>query len=85
LPSPHVITRAIASINITRNEELTTEVSPNTGTLISNFYIVSLSKNTAMENPKLAKKEKFTQNVSGSHAKENDFEEKRKKRPIALN
>jgi hypothetical protein len=35
LPSPHVVTRSNPSLNVTRNEELTTEISPNTGTLIS--------------------------------------------------
>ena len=35
-----------------------------------------------MENRTIKKEEKFTQNCLHSHAKENDFAETRKKRPV---
>jgi hypothetical protein len=60
---------------------LTAEFNPNTGALILCLYIVPLSKNTEMEKRTLTKEEKFTQNFLRSHAKENNLEETRKKRP----
>jgi hypothetical protein len=45
------------------------------------MYIFLLSKNTETENPKLTKEEKLIHKFLRSHANENDFEEKRKKRP----